>query len=59
MIDIIVVGIIVLCLGGVIYYNISRKKKGETGCSGCSGCSHSTVSSCPSSKEQNGTGKSL
>lgn len=43
MIDIIVIGIVVLGLCGVIYYNIKRKKNGQTGCSGCSGC---TSSSC-------------
>lgn len=49
MIDIIVVIIIALCLCGIMYYNISRKKKGEIGCSGCSGC---TISDCPSSKKE-------
>lgn len=38
--DIIVVFVIALCLAAVLWYHISRRKKGETGCGcGCSGCS--------------------
>ena len=43
--DIIVIAIIALCLGGVIYYQVSKKKKGGSGCCGCSGCPESSYCS--------------
>lgn len=49
--DIIVIAIIVLCLAGVIYYQVSKKKKGDSGCCGCSGCS-AAGSGCCSEKDQ-------
>lgn len=40
--DLIVVLVIGLCLAAVLWYHVSRRKKGETGCGcGCSGCSAS------------------
>ncbi len=40
--DLIVILVVTLCLIGILYYHISKKKKGETGCGcGCSGCSSS------------------
>ena len=48
--DLIVVLVIALCLAAVLWYHISRRKKGETGCGcGCSGCGASgghNASSC-------------
>ncbi len=48
--DLIVVLVIALCLAAVLWYHVSRRKKGETGCGcGCSGCgvpSGGSVSGC-------------
>lgn len=47
--NVIVVLVIGLCLAAVLWYHISKRKKGETGCGcGCSGCS----AKCDTRKEE-------
>ena len=43
LVDIFVVAVIILCLAGVVWYQVRKKKKGESGCGcGCSGCASSS-----------------
>ncbi|MCI8814129.1 MAG: FeoB-associated Cys-rich membrane protein [Lachnospiraceae bacterium] len=49
----IVVFVIVLCLAAVLWYHVSRRRKGETGCGcGCSGCSVPPGCGCQESAKQ-------
>jgi len=43
MADFIIIGIIVACIAGAVFYRIKLKKSGESGC-GCSGCGSSCSS---------------